>query len=373
MFEWLTVATKIIGAIKTAISIIKGISTGGKRLLQKTYDIKMIQRDITESRLGIGSRVKMIGRYSEYIPFVDISKLLRANLISHISSMNKEESKELIMCVSADIASLIGTCRLPQIEKIWPAAMFLPDSDDATDSVAIPIFFDETSSSLLNALSGDLVEVDAKISPIPQRLAEYLNPDPTFTIERKDKSKIPVCLQVENVRSISQIKRPFFIDIWLVGHYEPFPRKTTLCPLSRTYTHFHLDNGGELGYCPYKFTACGSSRRVENAGDEKLPPPPMGRDHLEKCFFFENIGNRFFRIGKGKVDLQAELYQRHIELLGWAAKPNGPVIMQHLKDYKFGRQLGRKRYVLDFQHDQRHAQHIQSFSIEDAIKQLPLK
>lgn len=355
MIDWMSIVLEIYGLLKGAYSLIKSSSSTTKRLLQPTYDISRIREKISNQSLGIGSRVKVQGRYSEFIPFVDMSTLLLSYLADELHDLQPMQAKETQLCIQGGGVPLIHTCRLGQIDDFWPAVLFSPQETKTSSRLALPIFFDNSTPDLLKASTGDTVELNAQISPLPSKLVDFLHPDPIFIWKRKDQTPIPIGLRVEKVRRIAQNNNQMLVDIWLLGHFEPFPRKPTMCPFLRTYANYRITVDNTLHRCPIRLTTCGAIEKTSPARENAPPIMAMsdiGRRHIEGCFFFENLGGRFFRIGKGHIDVQSISFERNKLILLAPLVRSFEILKNHYRIGNLSRSLGRKRLKIDFTFDQ---------------------
>lgn len=347
MISWFVIVNQILGFLGNAVSLIKSAGGTTKRLLRPTYDIIQVRNKISDQSLSLGSRIKVYGRFSEFTPFVDMSKLLLSKLARKMDNLSKEKTAELVRCTQAGGIQLVHTCRLEQIKDFWPATLLLPEEINTASRYALPLFFDNSAVQLLQAQSGDIVEIEARISSLPSQLSQVLHPDPMYIYKRTDGMPIPIGLHVEAVRNISKLKKPFFTNLWLMGHYEPLT-DTDICPFSRMYAPYIPDDKGNLFCCPPS-TACAVKRETSEVPVKSVCD--IEQSMKEEAFFFENLGNFLFRIIKDQVDLQNPSYRRNRELLKVPLVDSFGIVARLWEMQK--RKFGQKKLEIDFQFDQR--------------------
>jgi hypothetical protein len=182
---WQTAVEKIVTPI--ASSLLKMISTRIKRRIARAYHVEELSDCLSSGKIHFGDTIRVHGTFSEYIPFVDLTRLLPLK-VKNEKNQNK-----------------VATCGLGDIVKTgeYVAVLF---EDQATQSTgpSIPILYSSKRNKEVFSLStGQQVEFLCAPVPLDYGFRSILHRNEYFTFDNK-----PFGLRVMNVCT----KRPEMVD-----------------------------------------------------------------------------------------------------------------------------------------------------------------
>lgn len=171
-----------------------------KKAFPKEYDVREIRDNLCNGELHFGDKIKTIGTYSEYLPFIDLKSKLTGTAIQ---------------------SSLPRTARLKAIDDIYCGALFKPEQKDAFASEVLPIFYG-LDSRVLEHCTGEMLELQCQIIEVPAQYRDIINQHSYFTFEKEEGLQIPFGLKILNVAPYGLVDT-FRINEWLVGNLNPAP------------------------------------------------------------------------------------------------------------------------------------------------------
>jgi hypothetical protein len=216
---WQTAVEKIVTPI--ASSLLKMISTRIKRRIARAYHVEELSGCLSSGKIHFGDTIRVRGTFSEYVPFVDLTRLLPVKV--------KNEK----------IQNKVATCRLGDIVKTgeYVAVLF---EDHATQSAgpSIPILYSSKRNREVFSLStGHQVEFLCAPVPLDYGFRSILHRNEYFTFDDK-----PFGLRVMRVCT----KRPEMVDEFRIDAFL-LKSLVTQRPIDELYDSF-----SELGEVLHK-------------------------------------------------------------------------------------------------------------------------
>ena len=171
--NWKDVILGYYQILQIAVAMAKGL-TRVKKAFQKEYDVKEIRDNLCNGELHFGDKIKTIGTFSEYLPFIDPKCFLSGSAIQ---------------------SSRPRTARLQAINDVYCGALFRQGQTDAFASEVLPIFYDINSKALEHC-TGEMLELQCQIIQVPSQYKRIINQTAYFTYEKEEGLLIPFGLKV---------------------------------------------------------------------------------------------------------------------------------------------------------------------------------
>ncbi len=200
MSDWKDVIFLYYQVLQTAVEIAKGLSKI-KKAFQKEYTVKEIKENLSSGELHFGDKIKIMGTFSEYLPFVDPKFFLTRTEIQ---------------------PPLPRTARLQAINDVYCGALFKPEQKNAFASEVLPLFYG-IESKVLEHYTGEMLELNCQIIQVPEQYRSIMNQNSYFTFQKEEGLEIPFGLKVLNVEPYG-IVDAFNVNAWLIGNLNPAPR-----------------------------------------------------------------------------------------------------------------------------------------------------
>lgn len=201
LLDWKNAMTLLYQQIISAINLIKKLETIKDIIIKREYTITEIKNDLKSGELHFGDEIKVIGTFSEYIPFLDIKHYLtrEENIFKNISH----------------------TARIEPINNMYCGALFPLDQKDSFSEKVMPIFYG-LESRMIEHYTGEMLEINCRIKQIPLEFSKVLNSNEYFTFEKEEDLTIPFGLEVKSVEPYG-IVDSFQINTWILGNLNPYP------------------------------------------------------------------------------------------------------------------------------------------------------
>jgi len=201
MVDWLVVIASIYKGVTEAIQFINRISKISE-YNKKEYEIKEIKQDLESGELHFGNQVKVLGTFSEYIPFLDIKRMLDTYK-------------------SENIFNFTHTTRINSINDTFCGGLYELDETKAYSENVIPLFYHK-DSQILEHFTGEMLELQCKIKQVPDSYANLISNNKSFVFEKEENLDIPFGLEVIDVKPYG-LQDTFKVNSWLIGNLNPYP------------------------------------------------------------------------------------------------------------------------------------------------------
>lgn len=203
---WEIVKSVVIEAIINALLEIAKTLRRVRR--EKEVEIREVRESLQSGDLKIGDSVTVIGTYSEFVPFINMSEIVGLSV--------KPDTSPLPVC---------GACKVGPTNDEYVGAILEEELRGIhRDSKCIPVFFSQkyskSSIKTLNFITGDIVELRAVISPIPTIWRDIIISSDFFSFAREDRLKQPFCLKVYDCEPHGLHLNEFRIDLWSLVHFQ---------------------------------------------------------------------------------------------------------------------------------------------------------
>jgi hypothetical protein len=226
-----------------------------RKVFSKEYDVREIRDGLCNSELHFGDKIKTIGTYSEYLPFIDPKSKLTGKAIQ---------------------SPLPRTARLRAINDIHYGALFEPEQRDAFAKEVMPIFYG-LDSKVLEHYTGEMLELQCQIIQVPAQYQEIINQNSYFTFEKEEGLQIPFGLKVLDAEPYGVVDT-FRINAWLLGNLNPAPhlrkiRKTSCNSCVNSFVYMQIDPAEALlktGCAKYGDTTEQLSEEINKASEDFL-------------------------------------------------------------------------------------------------------
>lgn len=162
MDDWKSVLLYYYQILQITVKIAKAI-TKIRKSLSREYTVEEIKENLLNGELHFGDKIKLIGTFSEYIPFIDPQLILKGKFTQF---------------------SLPRTTRLQAIEDVYCGALFKPDQVDCFANEVLPIFYG-IDSKMLEHYSGEMLELRCQIVQVPLQYRNIINQNSFFTFEKE--------------------------------------------------------------------------------------------------------------------------------------------------------------------------------------------
>jgi hypothetical protein len=199
--DWLSAILQLYQALKIAVQAVK-LPGKIRKIMRKEYTVIEIRERLQSGELHFGDKITLLGTFSEYIPFVDPKFILK-----EAESLPK---------------TLPRTARMKPIDNMYCGAVFPLDQEDAFAREVLPIFY-SIDSRMIEHSTGQMLEMECKITQVPMAYTEVINQNEYFTFEKEEGLTIPFGLEVTNVELYGLIDS-FKVNSWLIGTLDPAPR-----------------------------------------------------------------------------------------------------------------------------------------------------
>jgi len=211
--DWLSIILNFYGITKLTLDLVKNFRSVYRRIAGDEWIVSEIKENLLSGELQFGNKIKIVGTFSEYVPFINPSTFT-----------NKFE-----------ISSSPRTSRIGTIENYCCGAIYLPDEKMAASDKVLPIFYDE-SSPIRNNYTGQVLEIKGIITPIPFCYIKIIQHKDSFSMTKPDGTDLAFGLRVENVKLHSQVDE-FYINTWILGNLTPFSKRKISEKLCESCTH----------------------------------------------------------------------------------------------------------------------------------------
>lgn len=214
--NWRDVMLNYYQILQIAVAVAKGFSKA-KKALQKENSVKEIRENLLSGELHFGDTTKIIGTFSEYLPFIDPKFFLTDTEIQ---------------------SSLPRTARLQAIDDVYCGALFKPEQRNAFGDEVVPIFYG-IDSEVLEHYTGEMLELQCQIIQVPSQYRDIINQNSYFTFKKEEGLQIPFGLKILNVKPYGLVDT-FRINSWLIGNLNPAPylKKTKKYCCGNCYNFF---------------------------------------------------------------------------------------------------------------------------------------
>jgi hypothetical protein len=221
--DWNEVIFNYYSYLQIAIQAVKALGKL-KKVIPKEFTVEEVKEGIQNGDLHFGDKVKVIGTFSEYVPFVDPKFLLK-------------ESKSLPRI-------LPRTTRLAAVDDLYCGALFKMDQTDAFAQEALPIFYG-IDSKMVEHTTGEMLEMSCRITQVPLQYRNIINQNGYCVFEKEEGLIVPFGLKIENVEPYG-IVDSFKISTWLVGSLNPPPilktsEDNTCLNCQKSFSYFPID------------------------------------------------------------------------------------------------------------------------------------
>jgi hypothetical protein len=202
---WDFVKSVIIKAIVDALFSIGKIVIGPR---PKEAELSELGEKLQNGDLTIGDSVRLVGAYSELVPFLSMGRIALLT--------KKSETLPLPVC---------SPCKVDPIEDEYVGALLEEDQFGIFSGTrCIPIFYSrkysKNSIRMANFTTGEIVELQGAISPLPTAWKEMITASDFFCFDRPDGSSQPFCLKVDDVEPYGTRLDGFYCDLWSLVHFE---------------------------------------------------------------------------------------------------------------------------------------------------------
>ena len=213
MSNWKDVILSYYQVLQIAVAISKAF-TKIKKAFPKEYDVTEIKENLSSGELHFGDKIKTIGTFSEYLPFID---------------------PKFILTKTPFQLSLPRTARLQAISDVYCGALFKLEQRDAFAKEVMPIFYG-IDSKVLEHYTGEMLELQCQIIQVPAQYRDIINQNSYFTFEKEKGLSIPFGLKVLAVEPYGLVDS-FKINAWLIGNLNPAPQfnSGSLCDTCSNY------------------------------------------------------------------------------------------------------------------------------------------
>lgn len=151
--------------------------------------------------LGFGDSVRITGTYSEYVPFINMTKI--------VDTYSPSNSLPLPTC---------GPCKTGSLHNVYCSALLGErDYQIHPHSSPIPLFcstgYSASSIKILKYSTGMILEIEGQIVPIPDEWKDFLVNGESFTFAREDESLTSFGIKVDDCDLIGGHLDRFDIDM----------------------------------------------------------------------------------------------------------------------------------------------------------------
>jgi len=240
LISWKNAVMFIYQKINDTIMILKMFNTV-HNLIKREYVITEIKEDLESGELHFGDEVRVIGTFSEYLPFVDIKHILK-------------QSDKFFTTFS-------HTARIEPIKDIYCGSLYSLDQKNAFADEVIPLFYG-IEAKMIEHYTGEMLELKCRIKQIPEIYTDVIKKHDYYVFQKEDNLFIPFGLEVLEVEPYG-IVNSFKINTWLLGNLEPYPQfKSTDQTCPSCYYSFMFMKVDPLDW-PIKF-GCKNLEKIEN-------------------------------------------------------------------------------------------------------------
>lgn len=184
-----------------------------KQLHPKRLDIAELNEALQDGKIEIGQRVRLQGKFSEYVPF--------ANLVG---LMNKTDQARL-----AGLPRTPRSCTLAARDGLNCGSLFLDKETLSPYDVAIPVSYGQ-NTALSGFSTGTATDLEGCIVSLPARWSKLLAADGFYSLRKRNSNRLPYGIRVERAKKKRMVNE-FRINAWLVFH--PINPKRTAALLNR--------------------------------------------------------------------------------------------------------------------------------------------
>lgn len=222
--DWKDVILSYYGILQIAIQAVKALGKL-KKVVPTEFSVEELREGIQNGDLHFGDKVRILGTFSEYLPFVDPKFLLK-------------ESKSFPRI-------LPRTTRIAAIDDLYCGALFKLDQTDAFAEEVLPIFYG-LDSKMLEHTTGEMLEMQCRITQVPIQYRNIINQNDYFVFEKEEGLVVPFGLKVEDVKPYG-ILDSFKISTWLIGSLNPplaikeSTLKKTCINCGKNFCYFPID------------------------------------------------------------------------------------------------------------------------------------
>ncbi len=211
MSDWKDIILSYYEYLQIAINLANLVGKV-KKGFSKDFEVSKIKDSLCSGELHFGDKVKVIGTFSEFLPFIDPKFFLQIEGIQSI---------------------LPRTARLQAINDMYCGALFAPDQVNAFGKEVLPIFYGN-DSKVLEHYTGEMLELQCQIIEVPYQYRQIINKGQNsyFVYEKEQGVNIPFGLKVLTAESYGLVDK-FEINMWVLGTLNPAPyfkvRKKRTC------------------------------------------------------------------------------------------------------------------------------------------------
>jgi hypothetical protein len=200
MTDWQDVILRYYQILQNAVALAQGLGKV-KKAFQKEYDVKDIKENLSSGELHFGDKIKTIGTFSEYLPFVDPKFFLTKTEIQPF---------------------LPRTARLQAINDVYCGALFKPEQKDAFGSQVLPLFYG-IDSKVFEYYTGEMLDLQCQIIRVPEQYRSIINQNSYFAFQKEEGVQIPFGLKVLKAEPYGLVDT-FKVNAWLIGNLNPPPQ-----------------------------------------------------------------------------------------------------------------------------------------------------
>jgi len=340
--DWQNIVVSIYQILQITINAIKAFGKI-RKAIPKEYSVAEIRDNLLSGELHFGDKIKVIGTFSEYLPFIDLKLMLETGKFFP--------------------RTLPRTVRLEPIEDIYCGSLFPLDQKDAFADETIPIFYG-IDSRMVEHHTGEMLEVKCKITQVPRKYHQIINQGEFFVFEKEEGVTIPFGLQILEVDPYGLVDS-FKINAWVIGNLSPSPsyetKKKDCLNCERSFSFMGID---PLDWPPKLGCTLFGEMREDKKLIKQWSKEFLNLDKKGVPYVVFPDPFRLFEIFHSNVDLlSAEEMDHCSNLLIGAIQKN----MQKLFDFGvgiFSSELKMPEEIgvnVDFQYDQRKKLSKQSF------------
>ncbi len=207
---WEIAKSLVLKAIFEAFLNLGKKAYNGRR---KNVEFEEIKERIQNGDLRFGDKITVVGTYSEFVPFINMSQIV----------LNTTEKESYLPPLPT-----FGTSKIEPMQDEHVGALLNENSRGIyAGSESIPIFFSQkyskNSIKTLNSITGDIIELEGVISPLPTVWKDIVIASDFFSVDRGDGFAHPFCLKVSDVDQYGIHLDEFRGDLWSLAHFKGAP------------------------------------------------------------------------------------------------------------------------------------------------------
>ena len=224
----------VIAFLKNLVTAIEGLRESmrimkrTRRLVQRTYTITELREDLESGELKLGDSVKVVGKYSEFPPFVNVAHFLTKSILLKKRNAPHEDLEDFQRIRKPSVPPFALPLRPDSVDNINCRALYLPDAERWTDC-CVPIFWHNNSkvSWLANLCpTGDHLELECRIIPLKDEWRRLIVPNSAFTYAGPTITSTNTRFGLEILEaSEHDLPEDFTVDLWRFDHV-PFSENT---------------------------------------------------------------------------------------------------------------------------------------------------